>query len=97
MPQITDKTKKAGGHLGGRPLLGTGMFIPRRSGHLAQVMIDWPRRTFRFRSELEYLCHAFQAYSTHAKYSSPLTYFFTRAITLAEEEGIPSVALTDSR
>jgi hypothetical protein len=60
MPQNTDKAKKAGGHFGGRPLLETGMFIPRGSGHLTQVMIDWPRRTFRFGPELEYLCHASQ-------------------------------------
>ena len=59
MSQNTDKTKKRAAILGGRPLLETGMFIPRRSGHLAHVMIDGPRRTFRFGSELEYLCHAF--------------------------------------
>jgi hypothetical protein len=27
MPQITDKTKKAGGPFGGRPLLETGMLF----------------------------------------------------------------------
>jgi hypothetical protein len=60
MPQITDKTKKAGGHfLVAARFLKSGIVIPRRSSHLTHVMIDGPRRTFRFGSELEYLCHAF--------------------------------------
>jgi hypothetical protein len=59
MAQITDKTKKRRAAIsGGRPLLETGIVIPRRSGHLMHVNIDGPRRTFRFSSELEYMCHA---------------------------------------
>jgi hypothetical protein len=40
--------------------LEIGMLFQDGSGHLAHVMIDEPRRTFRFGSELEYGCHAFQ-------------------------------------
>ena len=58
MPQITDKTKKAGG-----PFLVAARFlkpyvIPRRSGHPARIMIHAPLRTFDFDRELEYLSHA---------------------------------------
>ena len=55
------KQKKRAALFGGRPLLETGIVIPRRSGHLARIMIHAPLRAFDFGSELEYLCHAVQS------------------------------------
>jgi len=57
-PQITDKTKKEGGHFWWPPSSWNRNVIPRRSSHPARIMIDAPLRTFEFGPELEYLCHA---------------------------------------
>jgi len=50
--------KKRAALFGGRPLSEIGMFIPKRSGHLARIITDAPLRTFEFGRELEYMCHA---------------------------------------
>jgi len=61
MSQITDKTKKAGGPFWWPPASWNRYVIPRRSGHLARMMIHAPLRTFDFGRELEWLCHAVQS------------------------------------
>jgi hypothetical protein len=52
-----DKTKKGAALFGGRPFLKIGMFIPRRSGHLARILID-AAADIDALTELEYVFHA---------------------------------------
>jgi hypothetical protein len=75
------KTKKRAAIFGGRPLLETDMFIPRRSGHPSHTMIHGPWRTFEFGHELQYLSHAIKYYTKFLHSSSALMRSSSESIT----------------
>ena len=70
-------------------LLETGI-IPRRSGHLARVMIDAPQRTVEFAAELECLSHAVNILN----YFPDVFKNYLRATSLFSALHVPRIART---